>query len=171
MSLAISVTTVVKTPSTDSKAAYKLLSSLVLSFFSLSLAENALVTGLIITKILRVTTYRQGDISPRLVGYASRLSRDIVRILIESGMITFMAQLVQILVYNFDNNAFLIIGGLVGQLFVRGFHWQSHVDLLMVLIISIRLCRGFRRQSSLCVSRWALPTISIIKYPLAIIQS
>ena len=92
MPLVISMTTLAKIPSVyagPSQATYKLYLSLVLSCFSLSLAENALVTCLIIFKIL--TVYRD------IQGYANELGRDIVpiiSILIESVVITFMVQLV-----------------------------------------------------------------------------
>ena len=105
-----------------SLAAAELYYSLVLSFFSLSLAENALVTALLIYKIL--TIYRDIQGLESRVGYTNGLGRDVVRILsilIESGVITFMAQLVQTLMYKFDNTAYRIIGGPVVQLYVRGF--------------------------------------------------
>jgi hypothetical protein len=119
------VTSLAKFPSVhgDSwQAAYELYLSLVLSCFSLSLAENALVTGLIIFKIL--TVYRDIQGLTNRVGYASGLGRDIapiLSILIESGVITFMAQLVQTLMYRFDHTAYPIIGGLVVQIYVRDF--------------------------------------------------
>ena len=84
---------------------------LVLSFFSLSLAENALITGLIIFKIL--TVYRDS----RANGIGRRLVPTI-SILIESGVITFMAQLVLTLIYKFDNTAYPIICGFIVQLYV-----------------------------------------------------
>ena len=105
-----------------SPAAIELYTSLVLSFFSLSLAENALVTGLLIFKIL--TVYRDIQGLEGHVGYANGPGRDILRIisiLIESGVITFMAQLVQTLIYKFDLYAYRIIGGLVAQINVRDF--------------------------------------------------
>ena len=105
-----------------SLAAIELYYSLVLSFFSLSLAENALVTALVISKIF--TVYRDIQGLERHVGHANGLGRDIIPIiyiLIESGVITFMAQLVQTLMYKFDINAYQIVGGPVVQLYVRGF--------------------------------------------------
>ena len=100
----------------------KLCVSLVTSFFSLSLAENALVTGLLIFKIL--TVYRDVRELEIRIGYTNGLGRDIVRIisiLIESGMITFMVQLVQTLMYKFDVNAYCIIGGLAVQIYIGDF--------------------------------------------------
>ena len=119
--LVTSVATIAITPSllaAGSMAAFEVFLSLVLSFFSISLAVYTLVTGLIITKIL--TVYR--DISPSRVGYANRLWCDIVRILIESGVMTFGAQLAQIVMFKFsDGNAYPIIGRFVIMLFVRSF--------------------------------------------------
>ena len=97
--------------------------SFVLSFFSLSLVENALATGLIVAKILIVNRDIRG-LEIR-VGYANQgLGRDIVpivSILIESGMITFVAQLVQIFMFKFANTAYPIIGGPVVMLYVSDF--------------------------------------------------
>ena len=93
---------------------------LVLSFFSLSLAENALVTGLIIFKILAEYRGIQGLTSG--IGHANGLGRDIapiIPIIIESGVITFMAQLVEVLIYKFDFSAHPIICGFIVQLYVR----------------------------------------------------
>ena len=109
-----------------SVAGYNAFNTLVVSFFSLSLAENALATGLIVYKIL--TVYR--DI--RGLGCPKRLGRDIVpiiSIMIESGVITLTAQLVQTLMYKFDITAFPLLTGLVVQLYVRVS--QSIVDLMV----------------------------------------
>ena len=104
-----------------SSAEYNSLNSLVLSFLSLSLAENALVTGLIVYKI--VIAYRGIQGLANRVGHPNVLGRDIapiISILIESGVITFTAQLVQILMYRFDiDNGYLVVGGFVVQLYVR----------------------------------------------------
>ena len=130
VSLVISVVNLAQTPSryyaSDSQAALadKLYSSLVMSFFSLSLIENALATGLIIFKIL--TMYREvhGLSVEGRFGCTNGHGIDIVpiiSILIESGIITFVAQLVQILMFRYNELAYPIIAGLVIQLYVRGF--------------------------------------------------
>ena len=119
------MTTLALTKSTyadPSLAAIELYISLVTSFFSLSLAENALVTGLLISKTL--TIYRDIRGLESRIGYTNGLGRDVVRIifiLIESGVITFMAQLVQTLTYKFDPTAFSIINSPGVILFLRGF--------------------------------------------------
>jgi hypothetical protein len=121
--LGISVACLAKTPSvyvSGLSAAYNSLNSLVLSFLSLSLAENALVTGLIVYRDIQGLTSR--------VGYPNVLGRDIVpiiSILIESGMLTFTAQLVQTLMYRYYvRNGYLIVGGFIVQLYVRGLYSQ-----------------------------------------------
>ena len=124
MPLATSITTLAKTPNLltlGTLDAYNLFVSLVLSFFSLSLVQNALVTGLIVTKI--VIVYR--DISPKRAGYANGLTRGIVPILIESGMMTFVAQLAQTVMFKYDPDGYPIIGRIVVMLFVRGFTFNS----------------------------------------------
>ena len=84
--LVISIKTTAITRGTlvsQSRAADDFYLSLMMSFFSLSLAENTIVTGLIVAKILII--YR--NISPSNVGCTSKLGRDIVPILIESDNI------------------------------------------------------------------------------------
>ena len=122
--LAISVTTLAKfpniSPSVDtfpSQEAFELYLSLVVSFFSISLAENALVTSLIISKIL--SKYRNIR-----VGYSNELGRDIaltIFIFTESGLITFVAQFVQILMFKLDYIAYPIIGRPVVIIYVSCF--------------------------------------------------
>ena len=110
------MTTLVKYPSfyADRSQVYELY-PLALSLFSLSLAENALVTGLIISKILIV--YREIRGLENSVGYIV----PIISILIESGVITFIVQLVQTLMYKFYITAYPILSGLVVPLYVSGF--------------------------------------------------
>jgi hypothetical protein len=144
----------------DSQAekADKLYLSLVLSFFSISLVENAVATGLIISKILTVYC--------RIQGYVNGLGHRIVPILyilIESGLITFAAQLAHLLMFKFANWAFPIIDGLVIQLYVR-FFFYIYLSTVVFDYISIRIYRDFRQQSFLCVSRWALLTMPIIAW-------
>ena len=86
----------------------------VLSFFSLSLVVNALLTSLIISKILSV--YRE----TRTQGMGRDLV-PVISILIESGMITLAVQLVQTVMFKFDDTAYAIIHGLVVMLYVRCF--------------------------------------------------
>ena len=89
----------------------------VVSIFSLSLAANAVVTSLIVYKIMSV--YR--DL--QTVGNCTsvRGSRGIypVSILVESGLVTLAAQLVQTVLYKVDTNRFGIVSGIVVMLYVR----------------------------------------------------
>jgi hypothetical protein len=101
--------------------------SFVLSFFSLSLVENALATGLIVSKIVIVHRSIRA-----MENTAKGLGRDmvpIISILIESGMLTFVAQLVQIFMFKFANDAYPIIGGPVVMLYVRVL--LSIIDLMV----------------------------------------
>ena len=142
--LVISVTTLAKIPSfiaDPSPAAIELYFSLVLSFFSLSLAENALVTGLLIFKIL--TVYRDIRELERRIGYTNGLGREVVRImtiLLESGVITIMAQLVQTVMFKLDNTSYPIIGGPVIQIYVRVL--QSIVDLKVFCLYIYPIMQG-----------------------------
>ena len=91
----------------------------VLSFFSLSLAVNTLVTGLIISKILSVyRNIRRSESHGHADGPDMVL---IISILMESGAITFVAQLVQTLIFRFANVAYPMVVGPVVMLYVRGF--------------------------------------------------
>jgi hypothetical protein len=152
--LVISVTNLADYPSTyasQSQAASELYLSLTLTFFSLSLAENVLVTGLIIFKIL--TIYRDIQGLQNRVGYASGLGRDItpiISILIESGVLTLVAQLVQMLSFKFDSTVYSVIGGIVVMIFVRGFssiidgfdHIYSIMQGISTTIVLVRVEMG-----------------------------
>ena len=114
--LPIAVTTLGEFPTfTDALPDWYLPS--VLSFFSLSLVVNALVTGLIISKILSVyrETRIQGLESP--VSGLGRKLVPVLSILIESCLITLGVQLMQTL--KFDIMAYAIIHGLVVMLYIR----------------------------------------------------
>jgi hypothetical protein len=121
----MSVTTLAKIPSFASDIATPIpdwYRPTVLSFFSISLAVNALVTGLIISKIL--TVYRDIRRSESHVNELGREIVPIISILMESGAITFVAQLVQTLIFRFAKVADPMIVGLVVMLFVRGLNYQ-----------------------------------------------
>ena len=86
----------------------------VVSIFSLSLAANAVVTSLIVWKIM--TVYRAVGNHTNVSG-----SRDSypVSILVESGLVTLAAQLVQTILYKVENNKFSIVSGVVVMVYVR----------------------------------------------------
>ena len=101
--------------------------SAVTAFFFVSLGANALDTGLIVFKIINVyhdirrlhpTNSRSGS------AYESgqRVLYPLISILVESGLITFVAQLAQSIMYKFANAAFPLVAGVVVMLYVRTFH-------------------------------------------------
>ncbi|KAF8798615.1 hypothetical protein BYT27DRAFT_6897033 [Phlegmacium glaucopus] len=71
----------------------------VVSFFTLSLVVNALLTGLIVYKILSVYRDIRGFKSPFVLGQGPNNLSPLISILIESGMITFITQLIQTIMY------------------------------------------------------------------------
>lgn len=95
--------------------------SAVTTFFALSLLVNALVTSLIVYRIVSVFHSIQefNSSSSNTVGYGQRDLSPIVSILIESGMITFVGQLAQSIMFKTANEIFPLIGGIVVMLFVR----------------------------------------------------
>ena len=93
--------------------------SAVTAFFLLSLLVNAVATTLIVYRIITVfNSIQEFNVSngPRS---GQRDLSPIVPILIESGMITFVAQLIQSVLYKTANHVFPLIGGIVVMLFVR----------------------------------------------------
>jgi hypothetical protein len=93
----------------------------VTTFFFLSLAVNALVTALIVYRIITLyndirgfgTNSSQGS----LLGH--RDLNPLISILIESSLITFIAQLIQTVMYKAAIDAFPLISGSVVMLYVR----------------------------------------------------
>ena len=101
--------------------------SAVTGFFFISLGVNALVTGLIVYRIMTVYTDLRGfDIKTNVKArvYGKNLN-PIVSILIESGLITFVGQLTQSIMYKSANDAFSLVGGCVVMLYVRKFHLSN----------------------------------------------
>ena len=98
----------------------------VTAFFFLSLAVNAVTTALIVYKILTVYSEIRGFHNTNLqAGAIDNLNgrRDLnplVSILIESGLITFVGQLAQCLMFRLSSDfAFPLISGVVVMLYVR----------------------------------------------------
>jgi hypothetical protein len=93
----------------------------VTAFFFLSLGVNALVTALIVYKIVIVYHDVRG-FNAGAYGDINGQRRDLyplISILIESGLITFAAQLVQAIMYKSATAAFPLVGGCVVMLYVR----------------------------------------------------
>ena len=97
--------------------------SAVTAFFFLSLVVNAVATGLIVYKI--VSVYRDirgfdtGSVQNSAHGNGRRDLYPLISILVESGLITFVGQLAQTVLYKANNDAFPIVGGCVVMLYVR----------------------------------------------------
>jgi hypothetical protein len=103
--------------------------SAVTAFFFVSLAVNALVTGLIVYRIITVYNDIRGFSSnsninsnvqqPSAYGSSSgqRNLYPLISILIESGLITFVAQLAQSIMYKSATEAFPLVGGCVVMLY------------------------------------------------------
>ena len=137
--------------------------SAVTAFFCLSLGVNALVTALIIYKI--ITIYKdiraRGFNTSNVQTSTNRNEQShlypLTSMLLESGLITFIGQLAQSIMYKTAGSGFLLIYGSIVMLYVRSFCrlliWCRYFIYL--------LHRGFRRQLSLCASRWGSPMINI----------
>ena len=108
--------------------------SAVTAFFFLSLGVNTLVTVLIVYRIVTVYNDIRGfsisSVRTQLRAHGSGLGqRDLnplISILIESGMITFVGQLAQSIMYKSASAAFPLVGTSVVMLYVR----TSVVDLV-----------------------------------------
>jgi len=90
--------------------------SAVTAFFFVSLAANALDTGLIVLKIINVYHDIRG-VHPgnrqSTYGHGQRDLYPLISILVESGLITLVAQLAQSVMYKFVAYAFPLVGGVV----------------------------------------------------------
>ena len=94
--------------------------SAVVAFFAISLVTNALLTGLIVYKIVSVYRNIRGFGKTRTVyGNGPRDLYPLISILVESGVITCTAQLVQSAMYKAAPIYFPIISGAVVMIFVR----------------------------------------------------
>jgi len=96
--------------------------SAVTAFFFLSLGVNTLVTGLIVYKIITVYNDIRGfnisnAMQPSAHGSGQRDLYPLISILIESGLITFVGQLTQSIMYKSAPTAFPLVGGCVVMLY------------------------------------------------------
>jgi hypothetical protein len=141
--------------------------SLFPTIFSISLGVNALVTILIVYRIITVyndirrfkSNVQATSLTRSVHGNGQRDLCLLISILIESGLITFVAQLVQSVVYNrYADEASPLIGYIVVMLFVSA----SCRFLIWYLNDIYLLHREFRRQLFLCVSIRAFPSTIII---------
>ena len=99
--------------------------SAVTAFFILSLAVNTLLTALIVYKIVAVYRdirgFNTGNLQTGGYGNGQRDLYPLISILVESGLITFVGQLAQSIMYKTSINGFPLIGGGVVILYVRSF--------------------------------------------------
>jgi len=97
--------------------------SAVTAFFFVSLGANALDTGLIVFKIINVYHDIRGlhpsptSSRPGSYGSGQRDLYPLISILVESGLITLAAQLMQSIMYKFAAPAFPLVGGVVVMLY------------------------------------------------------
>ena len=97
--------------------------SAVTAFFFLSLGVNALVTALIVYRIMTIYNEIRGfsinNIQPSAHGNGRRDLNPLISILIESGLITFVGQLAQSIMFRVAGDVFPLISGCVVMLYVR----------------------------------------------------
>ena len=97
----------------------------VTAFFFLSLGVNTLVTALIVYKIVSVYNDIRGfnTSNAQASAYGNQDGRrdlyPLISILIESGLITFIGQLTQSIMYKTATIAFPLVAGSVVMLYVR----------------------------------------------------
>ena len=95
----------------------------VTAFFFLSLGVNALVTALIVYRIMTIYNEIRGfntsNIQASAHGNGRRDLNPLISILIESGLITFVGQLAQSIMFRFAGDTFPLISGCVVMLYVR----------------------------------------------------
>lgn len=126
--------------------------STITAFFFLSLGANAVITALIVYKIVTTRNdIREFDPSAQASAYGKKLNL-FVSILMESGLISFLGQLTQCIMY--ASVSFPLVAGGVVILYVR----DSSRLLIWCFNFIYLLHREFRRPS-LGVSMQSFPTI------------
>jgi hypothetical protein len=118
--------------------------SSVTAFFFLSLAVNALLTALIVYKIMSVYNEIRGFNDSNLQMSSHQNGRPplnpLISILIESGLMTFVGQLAQCLMFRLSSeDAFPLISGVVVMLYVRA---SSSYRLLIWCINLLLITQG-----------------------------
>ena len=97
--------------------------SAVTAFFFISLGVNTLTTALIVYKI--VTVYKEirgfstSSVGTSTYGTGQRDLTPLISILIESGLMTFVGQLTQSIMFKSASDAFPLVAGSVVMLYVR----------------------------------------------------
>jgi len=95
--------------------------SAVTAFFFISLGVNALVTALIVYKIATVyhddRRFNVSNVRASAYGNGQRDLYPLISISIESGLVTFVGQLAQSIMYKYATAAFPLVGGCVVMLY------------------------------------------------------
>ena len=106
--------------------------SAVAAYFSLSLGVNTLVTALIVYRIIIVTNGVRGFSTGKVqaTAHGQRDLYPLISILIESGLMTFVGQLAQLIIFKFADAAFPLIRDPVVMLYVRASCRLSITDLV-----------------------------------------
>jgi hypothetical protein len=109
--------------------------SLVTAFFFVSLVVNALVTALIVYRIITVYNEIRGLKSDFQHANGRDNINPLISILIESGLITFVAQLAQSIMYKYATDAFTLVGGSVVILYVRASSYRMLIWYFINVIL------------------------------------
>ena len=130
--------------------------SAVTAFFFISLGVNALVTALIVYRIITIYNEIRGlttagsNFQASVHGNGRRELNPLISILIESGMITFVGQLAQTMMFRFASDAFPLISGCVVMLYVRAscrlsiwcFNYLLTTQGISMVVVLVRVERG-----------------------------
>ena len=112
------------------------------AYFALSLVVNSVTTALIVYRIMNVYNSLRGfnvNSSSYGNGQHNLNLNTLISILIESGLITFVAQLAQSILFGYEpaNEEFPLVSGCVVMLYVRlPLFWLSYSHLLFTQGIS-----------------------------------
>jgi hypothetical protein len=136
------------------------MNTLVLTGLAISMAVNALMTGLIVFKILKVFLEFKSTSVEQTLGSLSSTGgsklRHIIFIIIESGMALFAIQLIRVVVSILANQSVEFSGPEVGMEFVIGIHQMLNVIIRSVFFYffcftdDIYMARASRQQSFWC---------------------
>ena len=84
--------------------------------FSISLALNTILTGLLVFKIAKASLALRRTHARGVTDFTSLIS-----ILIESGLVLFMAQLIWVVCFSLKNPAFNLVSGPITMIYVRAY--------------------------------------------------
>jgi hypothetical protein len=134
--------------------------TLVLTSLALSMVVNALMTGLIVIKILKVFLEFKPTSVERTLGSLNSTGgsklRHIIFIIIESGMALFAIQLVRVVLTSLDSQTVstAFVGPVIGMEFVIGIHQMFNVIIrsvhfyFFVLLMTFTWLLGHRANNN-----------------------